>query len=115
MLNNQIQLKSSKIMETTKKQSLLERIIDGAIDAVKRPFIIKRVERAFASAQDSIEEQLLGNQAEQNSQREKLVAAAKNEGNLSSYIQQLIDLQTKADTLKSAQKALEAEKAEFLG
>ena len=101
-------------METVKKQSLLERIIDGAIDAVKRPFIIKRVERAFASAKDSIEEQILGAQAEQNTVRENLVKAAKSEGNLSSYIQQLIDLQTKTDNLKLAAKALENEEKEFL-
>lgn len=98
-----------------KKQTLLERIIDGAIDAIKKPFIVKRVQRAFASAQDSIEEQLLGNQAEQNSARESLVNAAKNEGNLSSYVQKLVDLQMKASSLAEAKKALEAEQTEFLG
>ena len=98
-----------------KKQSLLERIIDGAIDAIKKPFIIKRVQRAFASAHDSIEEQLLGTQAEQNSARESLVNAAKNEGNLSSYVQKLVDLQLKATTLAQAKTALESEQTEFLG
>lgn len=98
-----------------KKQTLLERIIDGAIDAIKRPFIIKRVERAFASAADSLEEQLLGNEAKQNAARKNLVDAAKNEGNLSSYIQELVNLQTAASSLKTAQKSLEAEKTEFLG
>lgn len=102
-------------MEAEKKQSLLERIIDGAIDAIKRPFIIKRVERAFASAADSLEEQLLGVQAEQGTAREALVKAAKEEGNLSSYIQRLIDLQTKATALATAQKSLAAEKEAFLG
>tara|TARA_R110000868_G_scaffold1729_1_gene13861 strand:- start:1596 stop:1901 length:306 start_codon:yes stop_codon:yes gene_type:complete len=98
-----------------KKQTLLERIIDGAIDAIKKPFIVKRVERAFASAHDSIEEQLLGTQAEQNTARENLVSAAKNEGNLSSYIQKLVDLQVKVTTLETAKTALEAEQKEFLG
>lgn len=102
-------------METAKKQSLLEKIIDGAIDAIKRPFIIKRVERAFASAADSIEEQILGLQAEQSSAREALVKAAKEEGNLASYIQRLVDLQTKSTALTTAQKSLASEKEEFLG
>ncbi len=102
-------------MENQKKQSLLERILDGAIDAVKRPFTVKRVNRAFDSAQDSLEEQILGAQAEQTTAREQLVNAAKSEGNLSSYIQKLIDLQQKVEGLKNAQAALKAEKEEFLG
>jgi len=102
-------------MSTEKKQSLLERILDGAIDAVKRPFTVKRVNRAFDSAQDSLEEQILGAQAEQTTAREALVNAAKNEGNLSSYIQKLVDLQQKVEGLKEAQKALKNEKEEFLG
>ena len=99
----------------TKKQSLLERILDGAIEAIKRPFVIKRIERSFSSASDSLEEQLLGKEAEQNAQREKLVNAAKNEGNLSSYIQTLITLQTEVGDLKKAQDSLKAEKEAFLG
>lgn len=104
-------------METVVKEnkSLLNRILDGAIEAIKRPFVVKRVERAFASASDSIEEQLLGVQAEQNAARERLVNAAKNEGSLSSHLQTLIDLQTKVESLKVAQKSLDAEKTEFLG
>jgi len=96
------------------KQSLLARILDGAIEAVKRPFVIKRVERAFSSAADSIEEQLLGKEAEQTTAREKLVTAAKTEGNLGSYIQKLIDLQTEITALHEAKIALEAEKTAFL-
>jgi hypothetical protein len=98
-----------------KSQSLLHCILDGAIEAIKRPFVVKRIERSFSSASDSLEEQLLGVQAEQNSAREQLVNAAKNEGNLSSYIQKLIDLQIKCDSLGTAQKALDVEKADFLG
>jgi len=96
------------------KQSLLARILDGAIEAVKRPFVIKRVERAFSSAADSIEEQLLGKEAEQTTARERLVTAAKTEGNLGSYIQKLIDLQTEITALHEAKIALEAEKTAFL-
>lgn len=98
----------------TEKKSLLNRILDGAIDAIKRPFVVKRIERAFSSAADSIEEQLLGAEAEQNSAREKLVAAAKSEGNLTSFINTLVDLQGKVNDLKTAQKNLEAEKEAFL-
>ena len=101
--------------KTEKSQSLLHRILDGAIDAIKRPFVVKRVERGFSSASDSLEEQLLGVQAKQNSAREALVSAAKSEGNLQSYIQKLVDLQLEKDTLTAAQKALDAEKADFLG
>lgn len=98
-----------------KQQSLLERILDGAIEAVKRPFVIKRVTRAFDSAADSLEEQLLGNQAQLTSARENLVNAAKNEGQLGTYVQKLVDLQVEKSALEQAQKALKAEKAEFLG
>lgn len=100
---------------TNKKQSLLERILDGAIETIKRPFVVKRINRAFQSAADSLEEQILGTEAEQNSARESLVNAAKNEGNLQSHIQRLVDLQVKVSSLKDAQKALEAEKEAFLG
>lgn len=103
-------------METVaKNKSVLERILDGAIEAIKRPFVVKRIERAFSSAADSLEEQLLGKEAEQNSARESLVEAAKKEGNLSSHIQKLIDLETSVDGLKTAQKSLAAEKVAFLG
>lgn len=102
-------------MSNEKQQSLLERIIDGAIDAVKRPFTIKRVNRAFDSAADSIEEQLLGSQAEQTTARENLVKAAKEEGTLTNYIQKLVDLQNKVEALKAAQLALKVEKTELLG
>lgn len=102
-------------MSNEKQQSLLERIIDGAIDAVKRPFTIKRVNRAFDSAADSIEEQLLGSQAEQTTARENLVKAAKEEGTLTNYIQKLLDLQNKVEALKAAQLALKVEKTELLG
>ncbi len=103
-------------METTaKKSTLLERILDGAIELVKRPFVIKRVERAFSSASDSLEEQILGKQAEQNEAREALVKAAKSEGNLSSYVQRLVDLEISVTGLVAAQKALAAEKEAFLG
>jgi hypothetical protein len=116
MLNLVIQLKF-KIMENSvveKKKSLLERILDGAIDAVKRPFVIKRVERAFSSASDSLEEQVLGIEAKQTTARENLVSAAKSEGNLSAYIQKLVDLQIELESTEKAQKALSAEKKEFL-
>ena len=98
-----------------KQQSLLEKILDGAIEVVKRPFVIKRVTRAFDSAADSLEEQLLGNQAQLTTARENLVNAAKNEGQLGSYVQKLVDLQVEKAALEQAQKALKAEKAEFLG
>lgn len=99
-------------MSTT---SLLNRILDGAIETIKRPFVVKRIERAFSSAADSIEEQLLGAQAEQNTARESLVNAAKSEGNLSLHIQKLIDLQAKVTSLANAQEDLAKEKADFLG
>lgn len=96
------------------KKSLFERILDGAIDTVKRPFVVKRVNRAFESAADSIEEQLMGVEASLNAARESFVNAAKNEGDLKSHIQKLIDLQTQKESLESAKKALASEKKVFL-
>lgn len=102
-------------MSAEKQQSLLERILDGAIELVKKPFVVKRITRAFDSAHDSLEEQILGKQAQQNTVREDLVKAAKSEGNLTSYVQSLINLQVDLTTLEAAKKALEAEKQDFLG
>ncbi len=97
-----------------KKVSLLERILDKGMEIVKRPFVIKRVNRAFESAADSIEEQLMGNEAKLNSAREQFVEAAKNEGNLSSHIQNLINLQVEKTSLENAKTALGVEKKSFL-
>lgn len=94
--------------------SLLEKIIDGAIEAVKKPFTIKRVSRAFESAKDSLEEQILSTQAAQTTARENLVKAAKEGDNLTSYIQTLVDLQLKVDSLTAAQKALAKEEKELM-
>jgi hypothetical protein len=96
------------------KQSLLEQIIEKGMDAIKKPFIKKRVNRAFESAKDSIEEQLMDKEAALNSARESLVEAAKREDKLSLYIQRLIDLRIEITGLKDAQKALEIEKEELL-
>ena len=61
-------------------------IIEKGMDAIKRPFIVKRVVRAFESAKDSIEEQLMDKEAGLNTARENLVNAAKKEENLKQYI-----------------------------
>lgn len=102
-------------MATEVKKSLFETILDGAIDAVKRPFTVKRVNRAFESAQDGLEEDLLAKEAEQTKARENLVTAAKDGSNLSSYIQALVNLQQQVAEIKDAQKALKNEKTDFLG
>jgi len=94
--------------------SLLARLLDGAAEIVKRPFVENRVKRAFATAADSIEEQLMDNEASANGVREALVAAAKTDGSLKSYVQQLVDLQQTKITLAQAKEALAAEKKTFL-
>lgn len=96
------------------KKSLFERILDGAIETVKRPFVVKRVNRAFESAADSLEEQLMSVEASLNSARESLVNAAKNEGNLQPHLQKLIELQTQKSDIEQAQKSLSTEKKVFL-
>lgn len=101
-------------METKESKSLLARILDGAAEAIKRPFVEKRVKRAFETAADSLEEQLMDNEAKANATREKLVEAAKTEGNLKQYIQQLTDLQQEKISIEQAKQALAAEKKAFL-
>lgn len=96
------------------KKSLFERILDGAIETVKRPFVVKRVNRAFESAADSIEEQLMGVEAKLNSERERFVTAAKNEGSLQNYLQNLINIQNEKSDLEKAKQSLSAEKKVFL-
>lgn len=102
-------------METkTETKSLLDRILDGAAEVIKRPFVKKRVSRAFETAADSLEEQLMDNEAKANATREKLVEAAKTEGNLKQYIQQLTDLQQEKISIEQAKQALASEKKTFL-
>ncbi len=97
------------------KKSLLAQLLDGAAEFVKRPFVEKRVKRAFETAADSLDEKLMDNEASLNTVRENLVNAAKSEGNLKSYLQSLIDLQVERTAIESAKKALAAEKEDFLG
>ena len=98
----------------TEKQSLLVQILEKGIEAVKKPFVIKRITRAFDSAQDSIEEQLMDKEAALNTAREQLVEAAKREENIKCYIQSLIDIRIDIAALKDFQKALEIEKETLL-
>ena len=100
--------------EATQSKSLFARLLDGAAEIVKRPFVEKRVKRAFETAADSISEQLMDNEASSNKVRENLVNAAKSEGSLKAYVQDLINLQTDKIALETAQKALDAEKKAFL-
>lgn len=100
--------------EVNNKESLLSRIIDGAMDAIKKPFVVKRVTRAFDSAKDSIEEQIMDKEAGLNNARESLVEAAKTKENLKDYIQTIIDLKSQIKELKQAQEVLRAEKEELL-
>lgn len=96
------------------KQSLLSQIIEKGMDAIKKPFVEKRVTRAFESAKDSIEEQLMDKEAALNNAREALVEAAKREENLKSYIQKLIDIRNEIISLRDAKDALSIEKDELL-
>lgn len=100
--------------QAERQKSLFARLLDGAADAIKRPFVEKRVKRAFETAADSIEEQLMDNEATLTKTRENLVNAAKTDGSLKSYIQQLTDLQVNKTALEQAKVALAAEKKAFL-
>ncbi len=95
-------------------KSVFERILDKGMEALRRPFVVNRVNRAFSSANDSIDEQLMDNEASLNGARENLVNSAKNEGNLTSSVQTLINLQVERKGLEEAKKALAAEKKAFL-
>jgi hypothetical protein len=98
----------------TSKKTLLEKILDGETNEAKKEFAIKRVNRAFESAADDLEEQVLGTQAELASNRETLANAAKANSSLSSYIQNLVNNQTKLDVLNAAIVSLAKEKKELL-
>ena len=101
-------------MSEEKKKSLLSQIIEKGMEEIKRPFVIKRVNRAFESAKDSLEEQLMDKQAALNSARENLVNAAKREDKLTNYIQALIDLRIEIKALEDAQEVLSEEKEDLL-
>lgn len=101
-------------MSTEKKQSLLSQIIEKGMEEIKRPFVIKRINRAFESSKDSIEEQLMNKEAGLNAARENLVNAAKREESLGKYIQALIDVRLEIKALKEAQEVLNEEKEDLL-
>lgn len=102
-------------MSETSKKSLLEQILEKGAEFIKKPFVIKRVTRAFDSAADSLEEQLMDNEAQTTAAREKLVEASKNEGALTNYINALIELQSKRISIEQTISALKEERKEFLG
>jgi len=82
------------------------RILDGALDAVKRPIVENRVIRAFDSAIDDIEEQICEAESKQFSLREQLGQLAQNNGDMSSVMTQLVELRGQISDLKEAKVAL---------
>ena len=96
------------------KKSLLEQILEKGSEFIKKPFIIKRVKRSFETAQDQLEEKLMDNEAKMNSAREQLVEAARNEGSLTNHLNKILEIRTEKAAIEETQKALKAEKAEFL-
>ncbi len=102
-------------MSENTTKSLLEQILEKGSEFIKKPFVIKRVKRAFESAADSLDEKLMDNEAQINKARENLVEGAKNEGSLGSYINKLIELQSEKIQIEETKKALAVEKLAFLG
>ena len=100
-------------MSTEKKSKFVQMLEDG-FEAIQRPFIVKRMNRAFESAKDSIEEQLIENEAKITGAQKSLVEAAKNSEALKSHIQVLIDLRVERESIEACQAALETERKEFL-
>ena len=94
---------------SVKPTSMLGKILDGAIEAVKRPYIEKRIVRSFESAADSIDEQITDAEAKLINTREEMVASAKTGGEIGKFIQQLIECQQTIFDLKNAKKALDIE------
>jgi seryl-tRNA synthetase len=92
--------------EKIKSKSLMGRILDGALDAVKRPIVENRVIRAFDSAIDDIEEQICEAESKQFSLREQLGQLAQNNGDMSSVMTQLVELRGQISDLKEAKVAL---------
>ena len=106
-----------KIMSETKEssKSLLVQILEKGADFLKKPFVVKRVTRAFDSAADSLEEKLMDNEAQLTKARENLVDAGKNDGSLTSYMNRLIELQSERIQIEQTAIALKAEREAFLG
>jgi Tfp pilus assembly protein PilX len=102
-------------MATEAKKSLLEQILEKGSEFLKKPFVLKRANRAFESALDSLEEKLMDNEAKTTSARESFVDSAKNEGSLTSSLNKLIELQQERISINDTIKAIKAEKEAFLG
>ncbi len=95
------------------KQSLLSQLLDGASELIKRPFVEKKIIRAFDAADESIEEQLVDLDVKIANARENIVKVAKDNSNLSASIQSLIQLQIDKKHLSVAREALKIEKTEL--
>lgn len=104
-------------MSETKEssKSLLVQILEKGADFLKKPFVVKRVTRAFDSAADSLEEKLMDNEAQLTKARENLVDAGKNDGSLTAYMNRLIELQSERIQIEQTAVALKAEREAFLG
>jgi ABC-type xylose transport system substrate-binding protein len=102
--------------ETAKEsgKSLLSRLLDGAAEMVKRPFVERAVKRGFESATDSLDSQIDDIERSLIKGREAVVKVAQDGGSLEGAIQKLVDLQVSKTELETAKAALAAEKKAFL-
>ncbi len=101
-------------MSTEKTKSKFEQLLEDGFEAVQRPFVKKRMKRAFESAKDSLEEQLIENEAAISKAQNSLAQAAKTSENLKVHIQALIDLRVERENIETSQRALETEVKEFM-
>jgi hypothetical protein len=100
--------------EQSEKKSMLRTILEDGIEMIQRPFVEKRVRRAFESAKDSIEEQLMENESALMQLRKQVVEVAKSSDKLKDPLNQIIALRTQRTDLQAALAALSEEAKDFL-
>ena len=91
-------------------RNLLTKILDGAVEALKKPLVVSKIRRAFEAGKDSITDRIIDAEQQLQINREELVNAAKEGRSLESYIEKAINLSIELEDLKKAEKVLEQER-----
>ena len=100
-------------MSTKEKKSLIDQLLDNAdavLDAAKRPFVKKKVKRAFESALDSAAEAKMNAEYALNSLRKSLIDDPEN---ANSYINQIAEKRSLISDAENTIEILEAERNEL--
>jgi len=97
--------------ENNTKMSKFEEILEKGIDIIKRPFVIKKVKRAFSSAIDNLEEDIeIGFEDQISKCRKELADVAKEGGKLEPILTEMVAIYAKKRATEQAKVDLITER-----